>query len=81
MSGFARGAVTGLGLVNVLLALCDLHARLFCRAPLKRGVGGGEREAAAVDSLFGAALAAGESVPACAPAARGVRRRRSSPRC
>jgi hypothetical protein len=29
MSGFARGAVTGLGLVNVLVALADLHARLF----------------------------------------------------
>jgi hypothetical protein len=29
MSGFARGAVTGLGLVNVLVALDDLHARLF----------------------------------------------------
>ena len=29
LSGFARGAVTGLGLVNLLLALSDVHARLF----------------------------------------------------
>jgi hypothetical protein len=29
LSGFARGAVTGLGLVNVLVALGDLYARLF----------------------------------------------------
>ena len=29
LSGFARGAVTGLGLVNVVVALMDLHARLF----------------------------------------------------
>jgi hypothetical protein len=29
MSGFARGAVTGLGLVNVLVAVADLHARLL----------------------------------------------------
>ncbi len=28
-SGFARGAVTGLGLVNVALAAADLHARLL----------------------------------------------------
>jgi hypothetical protein len=28
LSPFTRGAVTGLGLVNLLLALCDLHARL-----------------------------------------------------
>jgi hypothetical protein len=27
LSGFARGAVTGIGLVNVLVALADLHAR------------------------------------------------------
>jgi hypothetical protein len=29
LSGFARGAVTGLGLVNVLVAIADVHARLF----------------------------------------------------
>jgi len=29
LNGFARGAVTGLGLVNVLVALSDVHARLF----------------------------------------------------
>lgn len=29
LSGFARGAVSGLGLVNVLVALIDLHARLL----------------------------------------------------
>lgn len=29
MSGFARGAVTGIGLVNVVVAFADLHARLF----------------------------------------------------
>jgi hypothetical protein len=29
LSGFARGAVTGLGLVNLVLALRDVHARLF----------------------------------------------------
>ena len=28
LSGFARGAVSGLGLVNVLVALADVHARL-----------------------------------------------------
>jgi hypothetical protein len=28
LSAFTRGAVTGLGLVNVLVALGDLHARL-----------------------------------------------------
>jgi hypothetical protein len=28
-SGFARGAVTGLGLVNLVVAAADLHARLF----------------------------------------------------
>ena len=28
LSGISRGAVTGLGLVNVLMALSDLHARL-----------------------------------------------------
>lgn len=31
LNAFTRGAVTGLGLVNVLVALGDLHARL--RAP------------------------------------------------
>jgi hypothetical protein len=35
LSGFARGAVSGLGLVNVLIALADLHARLL--APQRRG--------------------------------------------
>ena len=30
-SPFTRGAVTGLGLVNVLLALTDVHRRLFSR--------------------------------------------------
>ncbi len=30
-SGFARGAVTGLGLVNVLLALGDVHRHLLGR--------------------------------------------------
>jgi hypothetical protein len=29
LSGFARGAVTGLGLVNVLVALADLYARVL----------------------------------------------------
>ena len=29
MTGFARGAVTGIGLVNVLVAIADLRARLF----------------------------------------------------
>lgn len=29
LSGFTRGAVTGLGLVNVVLALRDVYARLF----------------------------------------------------
>jgi len=29
LSGFARGAISGLGLVNVLVALADLHARLL----------------------------------------------------
>jgi hypothetical protein len=29
LSGFARGAVTGLGLVNVLFAVAELYARLF----------------------------------------------------
>jgi hypothetical protein len=33
MSGFTRGAVTGLGLVNLVLALRDLHARLAGRGP------------------------------------------------
>jgi len=28
LSGFARGAVTGLGLVNVVVALADVRARL-----------------------------------------------------
>ena len=28
-SGFARGAVTGLGLVNLVVAVIDLRARLF----------------------------------------------------
>jgi len=28
LSGFARGAVTGLGLVNLLVALADVRARL-----------------------------------------------------
>ena len=30
-SGFTRGAVTGLGLVNVLVALADAHGRLVTR--------------------------------------------------
>jgi hypothetical protein len=29
LSGFVRGAISGLGLVNVLLALSDLHDRLL----------------------------------------------------
>jgi hypothetical protein len=29
LSGFARGAISGLGLVNVLVALADLHGRLL----------------------------------------------------
>ncbi len=29
LSPFVRGAVTGLGLVNVLLALYDIYSRLF----------------------------------------------------
>lgn len=29
MSGFARGAVSGLGLVNLALAITDLHGRLL----------------------------------------------------
>ena len=32
LSGFARGAVSGLGLINVLLALADLHGRLLSAA-------------------------------------------------
>jgi hypothetical protein len=32
LNAFARGAVSGLGLVNVLLALHDLHARLLAAA-------------------------------------------------
>jgi len=32
-SGYARGAVTGLGLVNVLLALADARGRLLSRGP------------------------------------------------
>ena len=34
LSGFARGAVTGLGLVNVVVALSDVYARL---SPAPRG--------------------------------------------
>jgi hypothetical protein len=34
LSSFTRGAVTGLGLVNLLLALSDVHARLV--APGRR---------------------------------------------
>ena len=33
LSAFTRGAVTGLGLVNLVLALQDLHARLAPAAP------------------------------------------------
>jgi hypothetical protein len=33
LSGFTRGAVTGLGLVNLALALRDVHARLVGRGP------------------------------------------------
>jgi xanthine/uracil permease len=29
LNGFARGAISGLGLVNVLVALADLHGRLL----------------------------------------------------
>ncbi len=29
LSGFVRGAISGLGLVNVLVALADLHGRLL----------------------------------------------------
>lgn len=29
LNAFTRGAVTGLGLVNVIMALGDLHAHLF----------------------------------------------------
>ncbi len=29
LTGFARGAVTGLGLVNLAVAAVDLHRRLF----------------------------------------------------
>ena len=43
LSAFARGAVTGLGLVNVLLALHDARARLI--AP-DRGPGGADEERA-----------------------------------
>jgi hypothetical protein len=32
LSGFARGAISGLGLVNVLVALADLHGRLLASA-------------------------------------------------
>lgn len=35
LSGFARGAISGLGLVNVLVALADLHRRLLA-TPRKR---------------------------------------------
>jgi hypothetical protein len=31
LTGFARGAVTGLGLVNLTLGVTDLHGRLFRR--------------------------------------------------
>jgi hypothetical protein len=33
LSAFTRGAVTGLGLVNLVLALRDLHARLLLGGP------------------------------------------------
>jgi len=33
LNAFTRGAVTGLGLVNLLLALRDLHARLASSGP------------------------------------------------
>lgn len=33
LSAFTRGAVTGLGLVNLLLAARDLHARLAAAGP------------------------------------------------
>jgi hypothetical protein len=33
LSAFTRGAVTGLGLVNLVLAARDLHARLTTEAP------------------------------------------------
>jgi hypothetical protein len=32
LSGFTRGAISGLGLVNVLVALADLHGRLLATA-------------------------------------------------
>ena len=32
LSGFVRGAVSGLGLINVLVALGDLHGRLLAAA-------------------------------------------------
>jgi hypothetical protein len=31
LTGFARGAVTGVGLVNLALAIADLHGRLLVR--------------------------------------------------
>lgn len=40
LSAFARGAVTGLGLVNVLLALHDAHARLVGPDPGPGGADG-----------------------------------------
>lgn len=36
LNAFARGAVSGLGLVNVLLALHDIHARLLAAAHRRR---------------------------------------------
>ena len=36
LNAFARGAVSGLGLVNVLLALHDIHARLLASAQRRR---------------------------------------------
>jgi hypothetical protein len=32
LSGFTRGAVSGLGLVNLLVAIADLHSRLLASA-------------------------------------------------
>ena len=68
LSAFTRGAVTGLGLVNVLLALADVTPvpRRARAPPLKResrSLGAGESEQAAVDALFAEALRAGESRP------------------
>lgn len=42
LSAFTRGAVTGIGLVNLLLAARDLYVRLAANAPRDEPMPGGE---------------------------------------